>query len=813
MKLNQDKIKDVISGILQARKALKEKIEETQNRLRACAGRAQKVRTLLKNFQEGLSEHAAKEHQVAEVIAGCTGFISAVGKIGDKCAEERSRLHNVLTHFERDSFCVASAGGSQAGKSTTLQKIVGFDDSDPYCPVVGGGTGNSTTATRCRIVNIGSRGESHAQIEFYSKEEFFARIVLPYFDALKTELPLPPMSTIDDFVDFNGVAFEQQCANELKVLDGREQLKKYYVRFCALRQAYDDYSEMLDEPARNVPLDKAYEYLVYPSAKPQYNSLKALCYAVKEVTLFCQYPNPVVERIEFFDLPGAGEVAPDVEKRYADGFDLKTDTVVYVSRYDGRIFGNADVAMVDVLGKVVPPGQLENFMIYFQNDFGQVPEDMNKLVRVAEINKGSRKDAYAILGKTPDIKVYRVPAGIASTALGSNVQKYEVSDIGEDGFVVIFGRGNDAEYVSTTLLPLICHFAAKRMAILDASLVEGVCKKVEGVECEFDGIVENIKTFISGKNKGIPSDQVGFTTKVNRRVRNLRTAFGTIRKEIEDNYQNGVLMSPENASLQTAASIQEQLSEEISKNESGLFLEQNRDSVLRELRHAEDQSSGRPGQLMCYLRNLRVIITERYAQLEHVYSGSIQTIEDSIFKRLRTVDDEDKGAGVAFLNVADGAGLANWIKLLEDAGCDELASAARDLQALEVNFYLTVYPDIRKRVFSNSVEEVYKRDFAVSGCESFEACYAILSDLADKWAYEVRECIEERNVAREIVFSAIDRFFERTLYSASSDEELRAFVSFYWDEFSAGKQSPLQICKSRIETFLKEIAKIEGSIQ
>lgn len=813
MKLNQDKIKDVISGILQARKALKEKIEEAQNRLRACAGRAQKVRVLLKNFQEGLSEHAAKEPQVAEVVAGCTGFISAVGKIADKCTVERSRLHNVLTHFERDSFCVASAGGSQAGKSTTLQKIVGFDGSDPHCPVVGGGTGNSTTATRCRIVNIGSQGESHAEIEFYSKEEFFARIVLPYYDALKTALPLPAMSTIDDFIDFECMDFEQRHSEALKILGGQEQLKKIYVRFCALRKAYDEYCEMLDEPMRNVSLNNAYEYLVYPSAKPQYNCLRALCYAVKEVTLFCQYPNPVVDQIEFFDLPGAGEVAPDVEKRYVEGFDLKTDIVVYVGRYDGRIFGNEDVAMVDGLSKVVPLGQLENFMIYFQNDFGQVPGDMNKLVRVAEINKGSRRDAYAILGKTPDIRVYKIPAGIASTELGDDIQQYVVSDIGEDGFVVVFGKGNDAEYVSQTLLPLICHFASKRMVFLDAALVEGACKRVEGVEYEFESIVKSIKDFLLGKNKGIPSDQVGFTTNVNRRVRSLRTALGTIRKEIEVNYQNGVLMSPEGSSLQTAASIQEQLSEEISKENSGLFLELNREGVLRELRHSEDQSSGRPGQLMCYLRNLRVTITERYAQLEHVYLGSIQDVEDLIFKRIRAVDDEDKGAGVAFLNVTDGAGLENWIKLLEDAGCEGMVSAARDLQALEVSFYLSVYPDIRKRVFSSSVEDVYKRDFAVVGSESVEACYAILRDLADRWAYEVRECIEDRNVAREIVFSAIDRFFERTLYSSSSDEELRAFVSFYWDEFSAGKKSPLQICKSRIEAVLKEISKIEGSVQ
>lgn len=809
MKLDQDQIKGVVSNVLQGRKALRVKLDDAQDRLRLSLDQARKVRGHIKSFQDGMESLLAQDPLIADMAAGFVGFMDAVDEVAAKCAKGQVRLRCTQEHFNRDSFCVASAGGSQAGKSTTLQKIVGFDETDPKCPVVGGGTGNSTTATRCRIVNIGSEGESYARVEFYGAEEFFTRIVSPYVESLKAGLPLPTMTTIEDFLDFKKENFESRHPESLTLLDGREQLKKYYVRFCALRQAYGEYRDLLDEPSRNVPLEKAYEYLVYPSAKPQYNSLKALCHAVKEVTLFCRYPNPVVDQIEFFDLPGAGEVAPDVERRYAEGFDLKTDTVVYVGRYDGRIFGNSDVAMVDVLGKVVPSGQLENFMVYFQNDFGQIPGDVNKLVRVAEINKGSRKDAYAIVGKAPDIKIFKIPAGIASTDIGQDVERYEVSELGSEGFVVIFGKGNDAEYVSQTLLPLICHFAAQRMPILDASLVDSVFKMVEGVERELAGLVNSIKAFVDEKDKRIPSEMVGFASKVDIRVRALRTAFGSIRKAIASNYQSGLLMGATMDSVETAATIQEWMAGEISRSESGLFLEGDRDSILRELKHADDQSAGRPGQLMRYLRNLRVTITERYAQLEHVYSGAIKALENSIFESLRDIRDKENGEGVAFLDVAGGMGLANWIKLCEAAGCDGLAASARDLQSVEVNFYLTVYPDIRKRVFSHPVEDVYRCDFAVGGCESPEACYAILRDLADKWAYETRECIEDRNAAREIVFSAIDRFFERTMYSATSDEELRTFVSFYWNEFSAGEQSPLQICKSRIATLRKEFEKLE----
>lgn len=813
--INQDEVKETVAGIVAARKISLNQLFAAEGVIRKNACCIRNLKAQLLKLKAGVADLVDADVCIRNVYDTCSEYIKLADELSKESEKCGRKLDLAKEHFQRDAFCVAMAGGSQAGKSTTLQKAVGMDEElDPTCPIVGGGTGNSTTATRCRIVNIGTNERSHAHVEFFKQADFFSSVVNPYCRELqRMGLPLPNMDSYDDFWSFDIRKFEAENVDVLSALGNGElkdsvKAQKYYTRFCLLRNKIHEYGDLLGNAAENVEIENAYKYLVYPSARPAYNNMPSKCYAVREVTIYCRYPNPVVESIEFFDLPGSGEVAPDVEKRYAEGFNLKTDTVVYVSRFDGRIYGNADISMVDILGQVVPLGQLDNYMIHFQNDFHQVSGDVNKLIRAADINKGSKKDAYVVVGRKPSIKIYRVPAKTDTAEIQSDISRYEVSDIGSEGIVIVFGEGNDADYVSNSLLPLICIFAAKRLPVLDRALLAKVQEGVSYVTDAFERLLASVKDALLTQGKKIPSTQDTFATSVNRRVEKLRNALRLVRSDIETDYRSGKLLGETVDCASTVKAIKEALLSEIDNVDSGLLLETSKEGVLNRIRNAEAQNYGRSGQIERYLRVLRVSITERFAHLEDVYAKSIEDIVRRIFTRLRDCDDGDSVSGVPFLSLDSGRGVENWLELVQDAGCDELAKIAADLQKLEIRFYVTVYPEIRKRVFKDAVTDVYKRCFA--SCNTAESCYAVFHDLAENWIYESGDCIVNQNAAYEIVFSAVDRFFERTLFAEAADDEMHRLVSFFWNDFSQSEDSPLNLVKTRLNAFQTAINNMKG---
>lgn len=807
MNIDSKNIAERIASIVEGRKARAAELRNCESQMRKIQSNLRRLSGKLSDTKAEIARIGANDSRSEAARKLCVDAIQSVGEIINDAVEQEKTVRDRLPHFTRDKFCVAEAGGTQAGKSTVLQKIVGMDGTDPKCPIVGGGSGMSTTAARCRIVNIEADERPHAIIYFFDRDEFVQKVVAPYANELRARgVPLPMIATLDDFESFDPDAFSRENGQSVDAMLANSQTAQQWLdRFLSLRRRWSDYSDLIGSGSADVLLDKAVEYIVYPSAKPCYKHLPYKCNAVKEAVLFCQYPNPVVANSEYMDLPGAGEIAPDVEKRYAEGFDLSTDMVLFVGPYNTTPYGDKAARMVDILGGVVPGGQLDNYMLYFQNDFHQVDGLEAKLCRALVINKGAHAPIYAVIGRGADAKIYRLEAGLENPP--KDFESIIVSEIGTDGRVVVFGEGNDADYVTGTLVPFICAHAAARLPLLDAALVESAKAKCNAIAETSRDLISDVQKKLNAILLGLPAKENVFVNEVNNRVEELRVAIEEIRQAVRRDYKSRKLLVPAD-SAKTPGGIQAQLLREIDAPESGLLLNSDKESVVRALRQSIARTNGIGGAEERAVRSLRVAVTERFAVLEDTYAELIQKLQQSIFAGIRDADSPDAGRGVPFLSDGDGESLIEkWISLLEKAGCPALCAAARDFAALRVPFYLTVYPDIRKAVFSRTDHEVSLEEFA--GTKDPAEIYERLRDVAHDWARDTGSTISSRDAAREIVFSAIERFVDRTL-SPETDGELHVFAQYYWSRFAKKTASPDEILRERFESLRKMIDELQG---
>lgn len=791
-----------INGIIEARKNRAADLRKQGATIRSVLSGFMKFKSKIESTKDDLSQEQNPEPRIVKAISVCSEAISSIDAIIKNATEVEREISVTLPHFTRDLFCVAEAGGTQAGKSTVLQKIVGMDeDTDPNCPIVGGGDGKSTTAARCSVINIEKNERQHAQIRFFEPDEFMANVVTPYASALRDRgIPLPRLETLADFEAFDVQSFLRDATNVIQANTANStEAQQWKERFFKLREKYKDYNELLGYGTIDIPLDEAVQYIVYPTAKQRFWNLPYKCVAVKEATLYCNYPNAVVSRSEYIDLPGAGEIAPDVEKRYIEGFNLSTDLVLFVGAYNGKPYTNEQAKMVDNLGKIVPGGQLDNYMIYFQNDFHEVDGLAPKLLRATDINRGAPTPVYAIDGRGANKKIYRIEPGTETPTV--DVSALEVNEIGNEGRVVVFGEGNDAEYVTQTLVPVLCSFAAVRLPMLDEAIIKQVTGKCESVRQTCAQFEEKTKAAISQLIAGIPATAAQHFNEVTKRVKDLRIAFLTARRSVADGYKKRtMLVSAERA--RTPVGIQCELLTEIDAPGSGLLIETDDRTLLRKIEHAAGTNVA--GTIEAYVRSIRLRITERFSKLEDIYDSLISDLLNHVFMIVRNANDEESGRGVPFLSSDNGSTLIqSWVDALEKACCPVLAAAAKDLAAVRVQFYQSVYPDIRKAVFHRPDYAVVQDEFQNLG--NAENTLATLRELAHDWAYDTGDSISLKNAAREIVYCAVERFFDRTLFSPESETELPLFVHYWWPQLAPKETSPAVRFRERFASLLQQL--------
>ncbi|MDY6804207.1 MAG: AAA-like domain-containing protein [Cyanobacteriota bacterium] len=240
-----------------------------------------------------------------------------------KVAENLSQLEFLRKRLSRDTLNIGVVGLMGQGKSTFLQRISGLRDD-----VIPAKKGGACTAVRSTIYH--NEGETYAEVVLHSEESFLKEVIGPYYQELG--LGVVP-ETLGDFAkplpatNFGG---------------SNSTLESMYEH---LRGDYHDnlhhYKHLLEpgSPRKiKVAKEEIDKYVSQPrDEKGQLTNFDHL--PVREVKIFCNFPNQDVGKVALVDVPGLGDTRLGDEQLILETLGQEVDLVLFVRRPDPLRYG------------------------------------------------------------------------------------------------------------------------------------------------------------------------------------------------------------------------------------------------------------------------------------------------------------------------------------------------------------------------------------------------------------------------------------------------------------------------------------------
>ncbi|MEY3807492.1 MAG: hypothetical protein RI893_468 [Pseudomonadota bacterium] len=328
---------------------LKNKIDEIINKRQPLVMQIERVETQLTELNSylqeidcyrNLDEQLKNERLQALNIDHLTQAISVI----------QHDMQQLKIRFTRNTLNLGVVGRARQGKSRLLRSITGLNQAE--IP-----DGNSTHCTGVRstirhIPNI----TPYAEAYFYSEDEFLQQIIKPYF----TELVLGKAPT----------TLEQLASIKLPTLAKAgaeanakfEHLKKYITHL-------DKYRNFLHEPSpKRIMREQIPEFVaqhnINDSSQPYFNYL-----AVKDVHIFCSFPNADVAQIAVIDMPGLGDTGIGDEDRLIATLGQDIDIVLFarMPKSTGDYWADVDIKLYDTAFKALPDIPLEKWSFQIIN--------------------------------------------------------------------------------------------------------------------------------------------------------------------------------------------------------------------------------------------------------------------------------------------------------------------------------------------------------------------------------------------------------------------------------------------------------------
>lgn len=252
----------------------------------------------------------------------------------------REELKNLKSRFGRGTLNIGVIGRARQGKSRLLQSLTGLSAKE-----IPDGDGMHCTGVRSSIFH--QNGETYAEVYFYTESEFLQQVIQPYYDQL--QLGVRPLS-LDEFSSRQLEGNAATAVARAKL----EHLKKYQEhlqRYChllnsssPLRIAKEDISKFVTQ------------YDPEDSSVAFYNYL-----AVKEVRIFCSFPNENVGKISVVDMPGLGDTGIGDEDRLVRTLGQEIDFILFVRmpKNTGDYWADVDVQLYDVANRALQDASLE----------------------------------------------------------------------------------------------------------------------------------------------------------------------------------------------------------------------------------------------------------------------------------------------------------------------------------------------------------------------------------------------------------------------------------------------------------------------
>jgi hypothetical protein len=329
-----------IADALNSRRAQREPIARLHGSWQALA---ESVETLAGTLAEtgqrfsALRQPTAEQAALAEAI-GAEADAAGIGELRQAIGALTPDIAAIKNRIDRDTVNIGVIGRAKAGKSTLLRTITDLGEETIPSTAL-----NPTTAARSRILH--SPGRADAEITVLTWEEFRDGYLAPLHADAGCEGPVP--QTPDEFA---GHKYEDLAARGETQDQGLMSQQKFLERLHDAQDSFASYRGLLTGPDRTLKIGRLAELRPYVAYPIDPADQRRPYHAVRDVRIYCAFPQVDVENLMLVDLPGAGEAGLDIDRQFLQDLKNEVDVLLQVKRPgpNDAFFGDQDYDVLDL---------------------------------------------------------------------------------------------------------------------------------------------------------------------------------------------------------------------------------------------------------------------------------------------------------------------------------------------------------------------------------------------------------------------------------------------------------------------------------
>jgi hypothetical protein len=486
-------IRASIAAALDSRRAQREPIGKLQT---AWLALMESVETLVSTVGETGMRFAALRQPTAEQAMAAREIEAEPGAaeirdLRQAIAALTPDLVAIRNRIDRDTVNIGVIGRAKAGKSTLLRTITDLgEEAIPSTEL------NPTTAARSRILH--SPGRADAEITLLTWDEFRDGYLAPLHRDAGCEGPVP--QTPDAFAGHNYEDL-QKFSHEENRDEGLLSKQKFLERLHNAQDSFPSYRPLLTGPERKLTIDHLAglrPYVAYPlDAADGHRPY----HAVRDVRIYCAFPEVDVENLMLVDLPGAGEAGLDIDRQFLQ--DLKNE--------------------VDVLLQVKRPGPNDAY-------FGDADWEILDLANEARMGV----DKHDFVGVVVNTDPAHLEPAYVSNAIEQTLKITERNDLR-----LLVGDVASAAEVREQILGPVLQGLADRLAVMDHAAASTALTRASDVAKRAIALSDRLARQARRWGAFVPDEDQALGTKAKELRNEVAKALDSLRKEYDQRVQDG----------------------------------------------------------------------------------------------------------------------------------------------------------------------------------------------------------------------------------------------------------------------------------
>ena len=237
---------------------------------------------------------------------------SSLYEIQEDVRLEIEKIEKIRNRFSRTTLNIGIVGRARQGKSRFIQSLTGLSSTE-----VPDGNRLHCTGVRSTIYHSPNT-ETYADVFFHSESSFLGEVIAPYFYYL--DLGSRP-TTLKAFSDVPPPIQSSSTFSSAKSGAMYEYLHKYY-------ENLPKYQNLLGTSSQRISKEQIHEFV----AQHTFDGGSSLSnyLAVRDVEIFCSFPNQDIGQVALVDMPGLGDTGIGEEERLLKVLSQDVDVLLFV---------------------------------------------------------------------------------------------------------------------------------------------------------------------------------------------------------------------------------------------------------------------------------------------------------------------------------------------------------------------------------------------------------------------------------------------------------------------------------------------------